>query len=40
MRFDLVAVSAPDLQLLLGVLQRQEPMRIQAFRSQPPIELR
>lgn len=34
----LVIVPPPSFNLALGVIQRQEPMRIQAFLTQPPIE--
>src|SRR5688572_7347206 len=38
MRSDLVIVSTPVLQFLLGVIQRQEPMCVQALGPEPAIE--
>ena len=34
----LVIVSTPTLKLFSGVSQRQEPMRVQAFRAQSTVE--
>jgi hypothetical protein len=37
-RSDLIEVPSPRLEFAPGVVQRQEPMRIQAFVAQPTIE--
>jgi hypothetical protein len=38
MRSYLVIVSTPTLQLFSGICQRQEPVRVQAFRPQSTVE--
>ena len=35
---DLIVVSSPILQLFSGICKAHEPMRVQAFRTELPVE--